>query len=69
MAWHSPHRPDRIYAALTMRLERLPTRTTEELMVFAGIPTDLTCPPLSVQGLSPARRAVLAQELVQLSFH
>jgi hypothetical protein len=42
MAWHSPHRPDRIYAALTMRLERLPTRTTEELMVFAGIPTDLT---------------------------
>ena len=34
------HRPDLLSAVLTMLFERLPTLTTEELMVFAGIPTD-----------------------------
>jgi predicted transposase YdaD len=33
-------RPDLLSAVLPMLLERLPTLTTEELMVFAGIPTD-----------------------------
>ena len=32
--------PELLSAVLTMLLERLPTLTTEELMVFAGIPTD-----------------------------
>ena len=34
------HRPDLLCAVLTMLFERLPTLTPEELMVFAGIPTD-----------------------------
>jgi predicted transposase YdaD len=34
------HHPDLLSAVLTMLLERLPTLSTEELMVFAGIPTD-----------------------------
>ena len=34
------HRPDLLSAVLTMLFERLPTLTTEELMMFAGIPTD-----------------------------
>jgi len=34
------HHPDLLSAVLTMLIERLPTLTTEELMVFAGIPTD-----------------------------
>jgi predicted transposase YdaD len=34
------HHPELLSAVLTMLLERLPTLTTEELMVFAGIPTD-----------------------------
>ena len=33
-------RPDLQSAVLTMLIERLPTLTPEELMVFAGIPTD-----------------------------
>ena len=32
--------PELVSAVLTMLLERLPTLTTEEIMVFAGIPTD-----------------------------
>ena len=32
--------PELLSAVLPMLLERLPTLTTEELMVFAGIPTD-----------------------------
>ena len=32
--------PELLSAVLTMLFERLPTLTTEELMVFAGIPTD-----------------------------
>ena len=32
--------PELLSAVLTILLERLPTLTTEELMVFAGIPTD-----------------------------
>ena len=32
--------PELLSAVLSMRFERLPTLTTEELMVFAGIPTD-----------------------------
>lgn len=38
------------HAVLTLLLERLPTLTTEELMVFAGIPTDQrlhTAPPMT----------------------
>jgi predicted transposase YdaD len=34
------HHPALLSAVLTMLIERLPTLTTEELMVFAGIPTD-----------------------------
>ncbi len=34
------HHPELLSAVLTMLIERLPTLTTEELMVFAGIPTD-----------------------------
>ena len=34
------HRPDLLSTVLTMLFERLPTLTSEELMVFAGIPTD-----------------------------
>jgi predicted transposase YdaD len=33
-------RPDLLSAVLTMLFQRLPTLTPEELMVFAGIPTD-----------------------------
>ena len=33
-------RPELVSAVLTMLIERLPTLTTEEIMVFAGIPTD-----------------------------
>ena len=32
--------PELVSAVLTMLLERLPTLSTEEIMVFAGIPTD-----------------------------
>ena len=48
MAWRLPHVPGLLSAVLTKRLERLPTRTTEELMVFAAIRTDQLrhyCPP------------------------
>ena len=34
------HHPELLSAVLTMLVERLPTLTTEEIMVFAGIPTD-----------------------------
>jgi predicted transposase YdaD len=34
------HHPELLSAVLTMLIERLPTLSTEELMVFAGIPTD-----------------------------
>ena len=34
------HRPDLLSTVLTMLFERFPTRTPEEIMVIAGIPTD-----------------------------
>ena len=34
------HHPDLLSTVLTMLIERFPTLTTEEIMVFAGIPTD-----------------------------
>jgi hypothetical protein len=44
-------RPELLSAVLTMLFGRLPTLTTEELMVFAGIPTDQLLHTRAAQGL------------------